>query len=277
VPVKLRAAAFFFLGSALSPAARLSPAASEAFDRYTAAVEVRLARQHAQPETYLAALPREPGLRVQVERQLRAGAVRIEPVHGGSWEINGGLLHHWRGVAFVPNASPEEMLQLLRDYDHLSQYYAPEVVSSHALSQRGTGAILAMRFKKQRVVSVVLDAEFATESRPAGGRGYSASRSIHIWQVAEPGTAREHRRSEGADDGFLWRLNSYWSFEKQPGGLLIECEAVSLTRSIPAGLGWLIGPIIETLPRESLEFTLNATRNSLITGAKEEVPNDRTN
>lgn len=278
----LRTAALFLLAATVSPAAHLSSKAREAFDRYIATVEPRLARQHAGPETYLAILPREPGLRLQVERGLRAGAVRIEPVHGGSWEADGGLLHHWRGAAFVPNASPEEMLALLRDGDHLSRYYAPEVVSSHLLGQQGAGATLAMRFntlamrfKKQRIVTVVLDAEFTSESGLAGSRGYSASRSLHIWQVDQPGTAREHRRAEGSDDGFLWRLNSYWSFERQPGGLLMECEAVSLTRSVPAGLGWLIGGILETLPRESLEFTLSATRNALITGAKE-VTYDRT-
>ena len=274
--VNLRVAALFLLGSTLSPAAQLKEAARQAFDRYISTVETRLAQQHAQPDAYLAILPRETGPRIQVERELRADGVRIEPVHGGSWEVDGGLLHHWRGAAFVAKASPEQMLQLLRDYDHLSRYYAPEVISSHALSQHGAGATLAMRFKKQRVVTVVLDAEFASESGLAGGRGYSASRSLHIWEVDQPGTAREHRRAEGVDDGFLWRLNSYWSFERQPGGLLIECEAVSLTRGVPAGLGWLIGPVIETLPRESLEFTLTATRNALITEAKE-IANDRTN
>ncbi len=42
---------------------------------------------------------------------------------------------------------------------------------------------------------------------------------------------------EGDDDGFLWRLNTYWSFVEVPGGLLIECEAISLTRDVPAGPG----------------------------------------
>ena len=42
---------------------------------------------------------------------------------------------------------------------------------------------------------------------------------------------------EGDDDGFLWRLNTYWSFVEVPGGLLIECEAISLTRDVPARTG----------------------------------------
>ena len=43
----------------------------------------------------------------------------------------------------------------------------------------------------------------------------------------------------------------------------MECEAVSLTRDVPAGLGWLIAPIIANLPREALEFTMGATRKAL--------------
>jgi hypothetical protein len=143
-------------------------------------------------------------------------------------------------------------------------YYAPEVVSSQALADGGKRATLAMRFKKRQIITIVLDAEFEAESGLDGnGRGYSFSRSTHIWQIDQPGTAQERRRAEGSDDGFLWRLNSYWNFVQSRDGLLMECEAVSLTRDVPAALGWLIAPIIKTLPRASLEFTLTATKNAL--------------
>jgi hypothetical protein len=174
------------------------------------------------------------------------------------------LLHHWRGAAFVPGAKAEDMLAFLRDYNHLPEHYGPEVVSSHPLVDRGDFATVALRLKKQKVVTVVLDAEYQIQSALAGdNRGYEISRSAHIWQVESPGTGHEHRLREGDDDGFLWRLNTYWSFLQQPDGLLIECEAISLTRDVPAGLGWLVMPVIEELPRESLDFTLRATRNAL--------------
>jgi hypothetical protein len=94
---------------------------------------------------------------------------------------------------------------------------------------------------------------------------------LHFWQVDNPGTAQERRRPEGQDDGFLWRLNSYWSFTRVHGGLQMECEAVSLTRDVPAGLGWLVTPVIADLPRQELEFTLRATRKALIEYAAQEV------
>lgn len=60
----------------------------------------------------------------------------------------------------------------------------------------------------------------------------------------------------------MWRLNTYWAFEQADGGVFVQCEAISLTRDIPAGLGWMIGPFVNSIPRESLQFTLDATRNA---------------
>jgi len=262
--LNLPASAIFLLGSTLSPAALVSHPGEHEFESYVGSLEARLARQHSSPDTYLALISLEGALRSDAERKLVAGAIRIEPVNGGSWQVNGGLLHHWRAVEFVPDASLKDMLALLQGHNDLSRYYSPEVVSSRALADNGAMTTIAMRLKKERVITVVLDAEFQVESGLAGsGRGYSFSRSTHIWQIDQPGTPRERRLAEGADNGFLWRLNSYWSFEQRSNGLFIECEAVSLTRRVPTGLGWLIMPIVGTLPRDSLQFTLTATKNAL--------------
>jgi hypothetical protein len=267
VPQKLRIAAVLLCAAVCSPAAHLTAPAAGAFDAYVASLERRLSDQHASPDTFLAIL--------NAERRLSSGALRIEPVNGGAWEAGGALMHHWRAATFVPGVTAGAMLTLLRDLNHLSRYYTPQIVSSRALAGKGASLI---RFKKQKVVSVVLDAEFQGANELIDNtRGYSISRSVHIWQVDEPGTAHERRRPEGDDDGFLWRLNSYWSFLQTRDGLLIECEAVSLTRNIPLGLGWLITPIIESLPRESLEFTLKQTKSALIAHTTKESPDDRTN
>jgi hypothetical protein len=61
----------------------------------------------------------------------------------------------------------------------------------------------------------------------------------------------------------MWRLNTYWSYEERDGGLYLQVEAVSLTRSVPRGLGWAIGPYVERVPRESLEFTLRSAVKAL--------------
>lgn len=250
----------------------LTLSAERAFASYVADLEARLVGQHANPETYIAVLDTEASQRRRLERQLMSGDIRVEPVNNGTRQVDGALLHHWRGVAFVRNATAKDMLGLLRDFHHLSGHYAQDVVSSRALTDDGEIATLAVRFKKQIVITIVLDAEYKVETRlSSDDRGYSISRSTHLWQMDDPGTARERRRPEGEDDGFLWHLNSYWSFARIREGLQIECEAVSLTRDIPPGFGWLIGPILGNLPRDLLESTLSSTRNALAASVAREV------
>jgi hypothetical protein len=90
------------------------------------------------------------------------------------------------------------------------------------------------------------------------------SRSTHISEIDSPGTSAERVLTASQEHGFLWRLNTYWTYVERDGGLYIEVESISLTRSIPDGLGWAIGPFVESVPRESLEFTLRSTCKALL-------------
>ena len=51
-----------------------------------------------------------------------------------------------------------------------------------------------------------------------------------------------------------------------PDGVWVQCEAISLTRDIPAGMGWLVRPFVSSIPRESLTFTLQSTRAAVTGG-----------
>jgi hypothetical protein len=268
IEMKDRIAAMFLLVAATCMGARLSPSAERAYDIYIANLEARLAKQHSRPESYFG----EAGDPDRSERRLMSVDMRVEPVNGGTWPAAGALLHHWRAAAFVPNATPKNMIAVLRNFSQFPRYYTPRVVSARALSDDGETAILAVRFREQRMLTIVIDGEYKVESKLSGNdRGYSVSRSLHFWQVDNSGSAHERRRPEGDDDGFLWRLNSYWSFTRVRGGLQIECEAVSLTRDVPTGLGWLATPILGTLPREQLGFTMRATKNALAETASREA------
>jgi hypothetical protein len=90
-------------------------------------------------------------------------------------------------------------------------------------------------------------------------RRYSISRSS---KIAEPGDE---------DHGFLWRLNTYWTYEERGGGVYLQIETVSLSRSVPKGLGWLIGPYVESIPRDSIEFTLRCARIALVKNKGEKI------
>ena len=248
----------------LAAAAHLDPGAQHAFDEHTAAVEVRIDHQHGSSETFIATLNGSLAQRNSTREELESGSVIIESVLDHPKPVPGGLIHHWRGAAYVGGAKSKDMLALVQDYNELPRTYAPEIQNSSVLWARGGAASVAIRMKRKKVITVVLDGVYDVQARSVSANsGASSSRSTHIWEVEAAGGANERRMKEGNDDGFLWRLNSYWSFQEVPGGLLIECEAVSLTRDIPDGLGWLAMPIVEELPRESLEFTLQATRNAL--------------
>jgi hypothetical protein len=71
------------------------------------------------------------------------------------------------------------------------------------------------------------------------------------------------RDESGVDHGFLWRMNTYWRFEQVSGGVLLECEVVTLTRDVPRGLGWAVTPFVTSVPKEGMEFTLEKTRKML--------------
>jgi hypothetical protein len=111
---------------------------------------------------------------------------------------------------------------------------------------------------------VVMDTAYdVTFGRLDERHGYSISRSTRISEIGSPGTGAERELSADEAHGFLWRLNTYWSYEEKDGGLYMQIETVSLTRSIPRGLGWAVQPFVESIPRESLEFTLRSTCNGL--------------
>jgi hypothetical protein len=121
-----------------------------------------------------------------------------------------------------------------------------------------------MRVRQRHVIEVVMDTEYAVEFERAGvGRGWSASRSTRIAEVEGAGTRGERVLSAEEEHGFLWRQNTYWSYEERDGGLYMQVESVSLTRAIPVGLGWAVRPFVESVPRESLEFTLRAVCGAL--------------
>lgn len=94
-------------------------------------------------------------------------------------------------------------------------------------------------------------------------RAQSRIYSTRIAEVEDPDTLSEHEKPIGRDGGYLWRLYTYWRFLERDGGTYVQCESISLTRGIPSGFGWLVGPFVTSIPRESLAFTLETTRRTL--------------
>jgi hypothetical protein len=240
----------------VSGAAEPSSAALADFHSYIANVEARLATEHSSAATFLA--PED------TSRLRRGDTVIQELTPAGGEELPGALLHDWRGTAFVPGATAADFKQVMETFSAYPRYYAPQVVSARVLSRKDDHFQVLMRVRQQRVITVVLDTTYDVRfGRLDATHGYSISRSTRIDEIASPGTHSEHALSPSENHGYLWRMNTYWSYEQQNRGLVIQIESVSLTRSIPMGLGWAVGPFIESVPRDSVAFTLEATGKAL--------------
>jgi hypothetical protein len=182
----------------------------------------------------------------------------------GGKDVPGALLHHWRGTAFVPGATAAEFEGLMRDFADYPKRFAPQVLATRVLQHQGDRYKVLMRVKQKHVITVVMDTAYeVTFARLDAGRGYSTSRSTRVTEIADPGTPQERALGPDEEHGFLWRQNTYWSYEERDGGLYMQVESVSLTRSIPTGLGWAVRPFVGSVPRESLEFTLRAVCDAL--------------
>ncbi len=227
--------------------------ASAAFDSWVGSVEGRLALEHRSRERFLAGTAGT----LEGQAQLRRGAVLIEQVK--TPQASDAMLHDWRGSAFASGAKAADFEKLLRDFDGYSRVFAPQVMSARTLMVDGDHEQGTIRVRQKHVITVVMDTTYDVRfGRLDAQDGWSASRSTRIEEIEGVGTSHERALGPQQEHGFLWRINTYWTWQERDGGLYLQVESVSLTRGIPTGLGWIVGPFVESVPRESLEFTLKA-------------------
>jgi hypothetical protein len=203
--------------------------------------------------------------RSEIAQQISKGEVVAEFWSGhGPIEVPNGLIHDWIGAVFAPQATVEATLARVQDYDNHKNIYKPEVMDSKLVSHDGNDFQIFLRLLKKKIITVVLDTDHEVHYLPVDTtRWFCRSYTTRIAEVDDPGTPKEKVLPADTGYGFLWRLYSYWRFQERDGGVYVECRAISLTRDIPLGLGWIIEPIIRKLPRESLINTLRATRDAL--------------
>lgn len=239
----------------ISALAQPSPQAIAGFNSYVQGVESRLAQQHQSATTFFTP---------ESDSNLRQGDLIIEQLTPAHQSLPGAMLHHWRGTIFVPHATAASFERLLRNFPAYPQVFAPQVLRAKVLSQNPNQYQVQMRIRQHHVLTVVLDAGYSvTFGQLDPEHRYSTSRSTRVAEIASPDTPAEHALLPDKAHGFLWRMNTYWSYEQHDGGLYLQLESVSLSRSIPFGLGWAVTPLVESIPRESLEFTLQSVRKAL--------------
>src|SRR5260370_1645285 len=96
----------------------------------------------------------------------------------------GGMIHHWTGVVFVPGAKLEDVLGVLEDYDKHSVYYAPDVEQSKIESREGDHFRVFLRFRRRKVITVVLNTQHDVQYFPHHPvRSHSRRSAEHIEEV----------------------------------------------------------------------------------------------
>lgn len=262
--------AFWILSALFGTSARaseLKPETVAAFDRYIAATEARMG-EDVRLNQFLV-VDRLPDLqRKEAYNQLQRGKAYVEELHTKQDDqlirIPNGLVHHWVGVMFVPQGTLSETLAILNDYNNEPEIYKPEIRRAKLIEQKGNESKIYLQFYNKSIVTVVLDAYFdVVEKRIGSVRVQSASRSTRIVEVMDAGGPNEHERTDGNDHGYMWRLDSYWRIEQKNGGVYIQNESITLTRTVPPMLAWLIDPLTKSIPRGVLLDMLTDTQEAV--------------
>jgi hypothetical protein len=246
--------------------AELKPATVEAFDLYVGLTDARNDAELKRGTDLLWVDGLPEAERLKAYSELKRGDVKMQRLetrdNGATIHCPGGMIHHWVGTVFIPEAKLQDVLGVLEDYDRHFVYYAPDVERSRIESRDAEHFRVFLRFRRHKIITVVLDTQHEVRYfRDAETRAHSRSSAVRIAEVENPDKSGEREKAPGDDDGFLWRMETWWRMEEADGGVYVQSEVASLTRNIPTGLAWLIGPFVSSVPRESLTFTLEATRN----------------
>lgn len=246
----------FFLGLPFA-IGELKPETKTAYQKYIADFETKLQAQDSSKDTFLW-IDRSPGRMQSVKR----GDIVTEKVN--SFEVPGGMIQHWIGGVFLPGVTLAQLRQIDQDYPDYSKIYAPDITQSRILLHDGDHFVVSYRITKKKVLTAVVDTVHEINYRTlASDKQTIWSRSDSVRQVDDAGTPSERVLPEGEGTGFLWAMNSYWRMQQRDGGVYMECEAITLSRSVPFGMGHLINPILESFAEESLTKTMQAKKRAV--------------
>jgi hypothetical protein len=249
-------------------AAQAKPETLAAFEHYVAITEARM-DDDVRLNQFLV-IDRLPDLeRKAAYDQLQQGQVYIEELHAREdnhpIHIPSGLIHHWTGVIFISKATLDQADAVLNDVADEPEIYKPDIRRAMLIDKNGNDSKICLQFYNKSLVTVVLNAYFDVIEKQIGStRIQSASRSTRIVEVENWGSPDERERTDGSDHGYMWRLNSYWRIEEKDGGVYVENESITLTRTVPPLLAWLVNPLTKSIPRDVLIHTLTNTRSAVV-------------
>jgi hypothetical protein len=169
------------------------------------------------------------------------------------------LVHDWRGSVLIPGLTLARLVESLqRDVPDFGQQ---DVLAARTIDREGNAMTVFLRVQRTKFVTVVYDTTHVVHfQHESATRVSTSSVATRIVEVTDAGTPAERDVAPGQDHGYLWRWNAYWRYEETPNGVIAECESVSLSREVPVLLRFFVGPMIESVARESVERTLSSMR-----------------
>ncbi len=237
---------------------KLKPETVAEFEQYAQNVETQLNERWQGKKSFLS-IQDQP----DVEKRVLGGEIFIKQMSGGNpVPITNGLIHDWMGAVFIPDTRMERVLNILQDFDNHKNIY-PEVADSKTIHRTANDVTGYWRLQQKGMVPVVLNVEqdaHYTELAPGKWKCEAYARKITEIDMSLFTRGRKFPLGEG--HGYLWRLYAYWSLEKYNGGVLAECRTLSLSRDIPQGLAWAVGPYVNKAPEDSITSTLRETRRA---------------
>ncbi len=262
--------------------AELKPETLLAWDRYVRLTEDRIRNELASENGFFV---HEFGRLKEARatwQQVRSGRVMVarmetEDPRGRAIKVPGGMIHHWRGTILIPSVRLEQVIHRLR-YPDPGVPPQKDVLETRILERDQDSLRIYLKLVRRKIVTVAYNTEHLVRYRwhdPL--RASSRSIATRIAELEKLHTPQEREKIPGLDRGFLWRLNSYWRYQQVDGGVVVECESLSLSRGYPLIFKPIVGPIVRSIARKSMKRTLASLRHRLLSthvqrGNLEQVP-----
>jgi len=255
-------------GLGLLHAAELQPATTSAWETYVRAADLSMQARLNAAHPFLW-IDEARGRKSRVQN----GGILVEPVTGnGTQSVPNGLIHHWLGAAFIPDATLAGVLGVVHDYANFKQFYQPTIIDSKILHCSGEQQSFSVVYLNRVLfITAVFESQYATRDFPVDAkRWYTVAASTRVQEIENYGQPDEHLLPPGLGRGFVWRIHIITRYEERDGGVYIEMEVLGLSRDIPVSLRWLVNPVVTRLSENSLITSLRQTREAVKAAARKE-------
>ena len=251
----------------LTRGAELKPETMQAWNQYVRSADSHM-RERLDPGHQFLWTDESPDR----SARLRRGEILIAPMTGpGTRRVPDGLIHHWVGALFIPDATLESVLSVAHDYDHYKEMFRPKVVDSKLLAcEDGQQKYSVLWLNNVLFVNAALQTQYEARDFPVDQRRwYNIAHVTSAQEIESYGQKDERFLPPGQGNGFIWRLQSITRYEERDGGVYVELEAIGLTRDIPVSLRWLANPLVARLSRSTLATSLRQTREGVAASTRE--------